>query len=236
MTEDKKEGAVSEGTVSEETPKADELDPKIAEMIADKVKAGVKEASEHFQAIADRDIRSHKKRADRAVGQARDSRANVAAMRTAYRGAGASGQAVRLADQDFRDNQFAQQEQEETQREQLEKFTEDFEANAKSLIEQFGIDPKDERINWGEDSSDFLQRQKLILTSVAKITESNQGAFKEKLEKQLEDQNRQTRKDLGLDSADSSIPTGSKRLPTAEAIGEMSYKEWVDAGKPGAAK
>lgn len=238
MTEDKKEGAVSEEVVSgdDTSPKADELDPKITEMIAEKIKAGVEEASKHFQAIADRDIRTHKKRADRATGQARDARANVTAMRTAYRGAGSTGQAVRMADQDFRDTQFAQQEQEDVQKEQLEKFTEDFETNSRELIEQFGIDPKDERIDWGEDSSDFLQRQKRILSSVAKINAGNQSAFKTKLEGQLEEQNRQNRKDLGLDSADDSITSGSKRLPSAEAIGKMSYSEWVEAGKPAAAR
>lgn len=238
MTEDKKEGTVSEEVVSgdDTPPKADELDPKVAEMISKQVAEGIEKERKHFQAIADRDIREHKKRADRATGQARDARANVSAMRTAYRSAGAGGQAVRTADQDFRDTQFAQQEQEEVQKEQLEKFTEDFETNSRELIEQFGIDPKDERIDWGEDSSDFLQRQKRILSSVAKINAGNQSAFKEKLEERLEDMNRQNRKDQGLDSADDSIPTGSKRLPTAEAIGKMSYTEWVKAGKPEAAR
>ena len=96
----------------------------------------------------------------------------------------------------------------QAQRQQVEVFDKSFQENMNQFITGMGIDPNDKRIDWGTDAKDYLSKQQRILASVNKIQKEGQKALQDNLTQQQTDFEAKIRKDLGLDSEDTSISAG----------------------------
>lgn len=78
---------------------------------------------------------------------------------------------------------------------------------AKSL-EEMGVDVKDERIDWGTDAPDLVTAQHRILSSVGKIQRESAKTKDIENEQWKKDTLVALRREMGLDSPDTTTPTG----------------------------
>lgn len=110
-----------------------------------------------------------------------------------------------------------------------EAFRAKFKADLEEALADMGLDPKDSKIDWAEDAEDYSAAQKRILKSAAKIKKEQEVASKAELQKQAEVQLKETvaklRKELGLDSVDTS-------LGGAGASDDAALIKKVDSGEP----
>jgi hypothetical protein len=108
-----------------------------------------------------------------------------------------------------KDAVYQTREQEEAARRQADEFFSTFNAQMTKFITDAGIDPDDKRIDWGKDAKDALEMQQRILSSVNKIQKENSKMAEQKLEQHLKEETAKMRKELGLDSVDTSTPQGT---------------------------
>jgi len=101
-------------------------------------------------------------------------------------------------------------------------FNQKFDEQMGQFITNMGIDVNDKRLDKGADAKDYWEKQQRILASVSKIQKENQKDAEEKLTQQQKDFEAKIRKDLGLDTEDTSTPTGVsvdwRKLPAEEKI------------------
>jgi hypothetical protein len=124
-------------------------------------------------------------------------------------------QKIELAELRAKDASYKTAEQEEQSRQQMNDFVQTFNSQLNQFIVDSGIDPNDKRIDWGADAKDYFEVQRRVLASVNTIRKENvtmetENRDKEKkdLEAKFEAKFVQMRKDLGLDSVDTSTPVG----------------------------
>ncbi len=116
---------------------------------------------------------------------------------------------VELSRYKMRDQFLQRQAQEETQKEALAKTYEDFSNNMFQYLSDIGVDPKDKRIEWGENSESLLVKQQRILSQAGKIQKEVAKAEKDSVKTRLDAEIAKARKELGLDSVDNSQSLGS---------------------------
>ena len=91
-------------------------------------------------------------------------------------------------------------------------------------LSDLGIDPKDERIDWGHDATSLPEGLRRFNKSVAKIAKEDVKDASKRAEQDAKDKLAQERKEAGLDSADTGIPAGvSKGIPTHME----AFRKWV---------
>ncbi|MFH0897485.1 MAG: hypothetical protein V1850_05515 [Candidatus Bathyarchaeota archaeon] len=144
----------------------------------------------------------------------------------------------RIAEYESRDKALQAVSQNEAVAKQQEEFDKNFTSQMNQFITSFGVDPSDKKIDWGEDAPNYLVKQQRILDSVAKIHKANLKAAEEKQSQVIKDVEAKIRKDLGLDSVDTSNPVGVKsdasskaELNRKYAQGEISTKEYEEGSK-----
>ena len=213
-----KDGAVLEaGEGAEEQP--DGLDAKIEAAVAAKMASETTRLERHFQSVADRQIARVNLEANRRVQLAQQQVS--ARERKLLELDPESARDLKLADYEARD-QYDQQNGVQAQRIQAEEaFVEAFTTAANELITSLGIDPKDKRLDWAENSVNYLDKMKRIQLSAAKIA-------KEDIKKAREEARLEERRNLGLDTVDdtpSSVPGGGRIWRTSE-IARMSGEEY----------
>ena len=209
-----KEGAVSEGAVSVEGIKpAEELktpepltEARVAQLIADGVKAKSAEIERHFQSVSD-------KRVGQAEYRAKQAETRHEAVMASYKTLNpAMADKLRLADLEAKARFDANLEEEEGKRQQLDAFDQSFNQDILQHIEALGVDPTDKRIDWATGARDYTEKWRKILASVATI--SREGLVKKKEDSAKEKETlvkeitAKVRKDLGYDSADTFVSSG----------------------------
>lgn len=132
--------------------------------------------------------------------------------------------AMRLAELETRDRYYRDREAQEGQVAQYRQTHDAFHQNMNQFITGMGLDPSDKRIDWGTESEPLLAKQEKILASVGKISKETTKSAEEKLRQELKDTEARLRKDLGIDSVDTSTPVGvSKGIPT----NLTTFRKWV---------
>ena len=116
---------------------------------------------------------------------------------------------LELAELRAKDRARQTSEQEQSYAQQQNSLLESFNSGLTEFIKESGIEPTDKRIDWGEDSKSLLEKQQRILKSVNKIHKANQKDAEENQKKTFKEMEAKLRKDLGLDSVDTSNPAGS---------------------------
>ena len=212
-----KEGAVSEGAVSvpEKGVEQPLTEERVAQLIADAVKGKSGEIERHFQSVSD-------KRVAQAEFRARQAEARHAAMASTLKGMRPEQvDKLRLADLDARDRFNAALEEEERQRQAVTTFDQSFNESITEHIKSLDIDPTDKRIDWAKDSSDYVEKQRRILASTAKISKENLPKKMSEIEKGIE---ARLRKELGLDSVDTGASSGAPQdVDSLEPREKMRY-------------
>lgn len=122
--------------------------------------------------------------------------------------------------------QHQTREQEEETKRQYDEFHQTFETQMAEFITETGIDPTDKRIDWAKDAKDAFEMQKRIHSSVTKIMKEEKKATDEKRSQDLKDLETKLRKDLGLDSVDTSNPISAPK----KDISKMSASELIREG------
>lgn len=124
----------------------------------------------------------------------------------------------------------------EAQRQQLATFDKSFTANMSQFITSAGLDSNDKRIDWAEDvSGDYLAKQQRILASVTKAQKEDAKTADDKRSQEFKDMEDRLRKDLGIDSVDTSLAPGEGTTVSRKALADMSLadyrknKEKIDA-------
>lgn len=115
---------------------------------------------------------------------------------------------LELARYRSRDQHYQKWEQEEAQRRQFRETYDAFNANMNQFIAEVGLDPNDKRIDWGDESEPLLAKQQRILGVVGKLQKEKEKESKDSVSQQVKDAEAKIRKDLGLDSVDTSASAG----------------------------
>jgi hypothetical protein len=218
QTEEVQGGQPSEGTtVPEEVSKAksevQDLDKLIEAKLAERTKSleeAISAAKKEIQSVKDKarfEVESAKRRAD-----AKDAALKAARQRVAQT---SPDVAKDIELEDYKSELAAQKamEQERETAKNTTSFHDQFVTGIEESLLEMGVDPKDKRLDWASDAENYLVAQKRILKSASKIAKENLEADKKAQEKALEDRLKaetyKLRKELGLDSVDSSAPSGT---------------------------
>jgi hypothetical protein len=157
--------------------------PLTREEIQQMIDQARKEAEESGFQKGSREMQGKK---DREVAEAQ-RRARIAEESLA--GYGTSGfddpAQAELARRRAADTARQRAEYEESMRKATEKFDQDFRGGLIDFVTQAGIDPNDKRIDWAEDTKDYLAKQSRILASVNKIQAANKAEADAKMEQRL---------------------------------------------------
>ena len=126
--------------------------------------------------------------------------------------------------------QYQTKEQQDEAKRQYDEFHQTFETQMSEFITETGIDPSDKRIDWAKDAKDAFEMQKRIHSSVTKIMKENQKTADDKRSQDLKDLEAKLRKDLGLDSVDTSNPVAPKKDDKNKTASDW-IKEGVKEGQ-----
>ncbi|MBU2177560.1 MAG: hypothetical protein KJ556_20910 [Gammaproteobacteria bacterium] len=121
----------------------------------------------------------------------------------------------------YEGNEIANQTQQ-----QQAMFAQQFQDQMNQFITTSGVDPKDKKIDWGDDATDYLTKQSRILNSVSKILKSREDDIKKTIEQQVKDAETKLRKELGLDSVSTTNQTPKSNKPDSE----KTPNDWISAG------
>jgi len=120
---------------------------------------------------------------------------------------------VEIAELRTENQHHQEQEQQTTAQQQAAAFDTQFHTQMTQRLQGLDIDPKDKRVDWGTDAKDYLSKMDRILTSAEKIIKERGKAVEDKKvadEKEIEARiEARLRKQLGLDTVDTSTPASS---------------------------
>lgn len=195
------EGTPSEVVASEEKP------PEEQPLTREEVLRLVAEGTERAKEAGRREMQRLK---DREVGQALN-RAKFAEDTLANMQAGFSEldpQAAETARLRGVERYYQGEDQRQQIEQQIEVAKQAFYGSMTKSLEEMGVDVKDERIDWGTDAPDPATAQHRILSSVGKIQRESAKTKDIENEQWKKDTLVALRREMGLDSPDTTTPTG----------------------------
>ena len=197
------EGEVStEGTAStEETPEQEQplTREQVQQLIAEQTEIAKEIGRREMQGIKDREVAEAQRRARGAEGTLARVRSQYGNLDPEVR------QTLETEELRARVGHYQSQEADDALYQQAMATVNVFEGNLAQFITDMGIDPNDKRINWGDrNSMNLAQRQDIVLKSVTKIHKENTKTAEGKRSQDSKDMEARLRKDLGLDSVDTS--------------------------------
>lgn len=209
------EEQVSEETTSKEEtteeikeqPFSEEQEARMQQLIAQATSTAKEEGKREMQGIKDREVAEANRRTKFAQNE-------TASYRTSFDGLDEDTQKeaelARYREQDKYNQSTAQ---EEAQRQQDATFWGRVNEQALTNLDGLGIDRADKRLDWGEGSRDLPEARGRLDTSIAKILSENKKVAESDMEKRLtakiEENNLKNRKELNLDSVDTTASSGS---------------------------
>ena len=145
----------------------------------------------------------------------------VNAYETSFKGLDEDTQKdIELAKYREQDKYYQSAAQEETQRQQEATYFQKMNDSLVDEVRTWDIDPEDKRIDFASDAPDYFTGRKRFIGSLQKIVRENQKVAETDLEKRLvakvEEQNLKNRKELNLDSVDTTAGSGGGSDSDAE--------------------
>ena len=205
------EPAKEEVTEPQEQPLTEE---RVKELIAATRTEALELGRREGQSTKDKEVAAERRRAQQAEE-------NLQVLRSRFQELEPdAAQALEAEELKGRVRTYEQREAAEAQQRQVAEFDTVFHRNMGQFLDGLGIDTKDKRLDWGIDASDYLTRQQRILASVAKIQKDEKKSLEDRLSQRIKDEVLQARKDAGLESVDTSGPSGVPGLTslTTEAL------------------
>lgn len=123
-----------------------------------------------------------------------------------------------------RDKQYQSFMQEEDGRRRAESYRQTLQTSLVENVKALGINPDDKRIDWAENENDFLAGRNKFDASVAKILKEDKGVTEKKMKDDFKDLEANLRKELNLDSVDTSTPAAGSDSD-AEFMGKFGSGE-----------
>jgi len=115
-------------------------------------------------------------------------------------------------------------ELEEVSRRQFEEFQSQFTGSLREIVTDMGIDPTDSRIDWATDAPNYLEANKRVMKSAAKIKKDKETEWQKEQDEKFKAAEKKLRIDLGLDSVDTSASLGNYvGIPT----NMEAFRAWV---------
>lgn len=203
---------VPEGTTPPEVivPQELSMEDKLARMVEEKVAAEISKATEQ----ARREIQSTKDKAksevDSAVKRAKLAERTMSAAQTHLQSIDPEiAKELELIQYRAEKQGIQTIEQEEATAQQQATFHSEFYNGLSQYVTTLGIDPKDERIDWGSDSGNYLEAQKRVLESVGKIQKANLETMETGFNKRLKDlETKFGRVNVEVNSVDTAASSG----------------------------
>lgn len=227
--------------------KTPEIQPLTEAKIAELVSKSLQSEMSKFTEQAKREIQSTKDKSKNEVENAL-RRANIAETTLrSIRGKVQDPDLVKDIElETLRAQDYSRQiaDTEDAARRAQEEFKSQFQGNLKTTLESMGVDTNDKRIDWAEDSPNYLDAQKRVLSSAAVIVKENQSKVSDaKLTEIISAKTKEieasVRKSLGLNSVDTTTPGGVinasddafvKKVAAGEPLTKEDYKRAKSMG------
>ncbi len=218
-------GVVSTETASPEVKDKPQTQPlteeRVTELLTKEVTKVTDALTRKFQSEKDKAIAAIRREADQhrvRADVAEETLANLSAE-------GVDPQTLELVKLKARDKQSSAAQAEEAKRQQVQAFDKAFYDAMAEHLNDLGIKPDDQGIDWGTDAPDYLVKQRKILASAARIQKARAHEAEEKLRKEVKETEARLRKDLGLDEVDTTTP-----VHVPKDTSKMSAHDLIAAG------
>ncbi|TET43272.1 MAG: hypothetical protein E3J66_02115 [Dehalococcoidia bacterium] len=196
-----------EKTVPQEAEKKTEEQPKEQPLTEERVQQLVTEATSRAVAEA-KEVGRRELQSQQSINKNAETRARLAESRAKGYEAGLSGldeetrKDIELAR--YRETERTSQSiaQEDEQRRQGEAYLQQMNNSLLEEVRSWGIEPDDKRIDFASDAPDYFTGRKRFTDSLQKIVRENQKKAEEKQGEDFKNLESKLRKDLGLDSVD----------------------------------
>jgi len=210
----------------ESTPDKSQTQPltpdAIAKMIEDKLAPIQEDAKRQIQRVKDK-AGAEVEKANRRVADA-ENRLNQVRGKLKESNPDLATE-LENSDLKSRVEHYENQDKEDQVRQQMAQFDQTFKSNINQFITDMGIEPTDKRIDWGDDAPNYLEKQNRVMASLAKIHKTEAKKYQDSVAQQIKDAEARLRKELGLDSVDTSNSTAG-RIPDDK----KSASDWIKEG------
>ncbi len=192
----------------------------IQKMIADETE----KVRRSIQSEKDKAIAEVERRADRRIREAETERLTVESSLgeldedTKTR--------IELAKYRARERTSQDSNREEQARQSVLKAYDDFNTNMTQYITDLGIDPN--KIELGDSTETLLVKQRRVLAQIGKVQKEATKAEKESLKKTVTDEIAKARRELGLDSVDSSVSAVNSAEYTGIPTKPEDFRKWIE--------
>lgn len=232
---------VQPGAVSTETPST-EVTPPVATpqpLTQEQISKMIEDAINPVKEAAKREIQSVKDKAKSEVEKERMRTSTTENLLKTVRDKIQTespdlAKDLELAESKEKLSHYQRGEVEQQMSQQRETFDKSFREQVTQFTTSLGLDPNDKRLDWADDVPyDYLAKMNRIQTSIAKIQKEETKKAQDTVSQQVKDIESKLRKELGLDSVDTSNPGGLPKIPDDKKTGS----DWIKEGlKESAAK
>lgn len=209
MPEEKAEQAseeqVSESQEEQTKPFNEEQEARMQQLITNATSQAKEDGRREMQGIKDREVSALTRRAESAEGRANSYQSSLS---------GLDEDTQRDAQLNYYKSQeqvYQSQAQQETQKQQQDANYSAMQQSITDEVKTRGIDPKDSRIDYAQDA-DYVTGRRRFNESLVRIEQDNRQKADTESQKKITDQmaemERKLRKDMGLDSVDTTTGEG----------------------------
>ena len=215
---------VSTGDVPKVEVKVEPPQPLTAEAIQKMIADETEKVRRSIQSEKDKAIAEVERRADRRIREAETERLTVESSLgeldedTRTR--------IELAKYRARERNSQDSNREEQGRQSVLKAYDDFNANMTQYITELGIDPN--KIELGDSTETLLVKQRRVLAQIGKVQKEATKAEKESVQKTVKDEVAKARRELGLDSNDTSVSTVNSAEYTGIPTKPEDFRKWIE--------
>ncbi len=190
---------------SKEQPFSGEQEARIQQMVAQASAEATKQAVEAGR----RQLQSEQDRNRNVESRVRFAEGKANALETSFKGLDEETQKdIELAKYREMDKYYQSSAQEESQKQQETDFWGRINNQVLTNLDNLGIPRDDKRLDWGEGSRDLPEARARLDASVAKIIGENKKVAEDKMKDDFKTLESNLRKDLNLDSVDTTAGGG----------------------------
>lgn len=188
-----------------EQPLSKEQEARVQQLVAEETVKAVTEAKEAGR----RQLQGEQDRNRNVERRARLAESRVNAYETSFKGLDEDTQKdIELERYREENKQYQSTAQEETQRQKEAAYYQQMNDSLTEEVKSWGIEPSDKRIDYASDAPDYFTGRKRFSDSLQKIIKADAQKEMDDLREDVKKQNLKNRKDLGLDSVDTTAGGG----------------------------
>ena len=189
-----------------EAPKAELTEERVQQLIAEATTKAVTEAKDAGR----RELQGEQDRNKNVEKRAKLAEGKVSAYESSFKGLDEETQKdIELARLREQDKHYQSTAQEETQRQQEAAYYQRMNEGVLVYLDNLGIARDDKRVDWGSGSQDYIEARNRLDSSVAKIESENKKVADDKMKEDCKVLESNLRKELNLDSVDTTTGSGS---------------------------